>query len=220
MTLSSIIAGKRKPNKQGFSRAPVWMTIYADMMTNLMLFFLMLYAMSRIEMDARERARFQQAFGDEMLGRNQTIEARHKMTESDIAKEASKIKGFIASDEARIRLSLPGEVLFDSGSADLKASAAGSLEQVLAMIKKIPNKIMIEGHTDDNPVHSAVFISNWDLSLARAESVVDFLVSQGVPRERLCLAGYGEFKPMVPNSDDINRAKNRRIEISIITVVQ
>jgi len=223
MSITSAIAEKRNPNRQGFSRAPIWMTIYADMMTNLMLFFLMLYAMSRFEMDARARSKFQQDFGDEMLGRKQNVAAEtagHRMTEGDIVKEASKIKGFMASDEASIRLSLPGEVLFDSGSPELKSSAAASLQQVLDMIKKIPNKIMVEGHTDDRPINSGNFSSNWELSLARAESVVDFMADNGVPRERLCLAGYGEFKPLVPNTDDTNRAKNRRIEISIITVVQ
>jgi chemotaxis protein MotB len=197
------------------------MTIYADMMTNLMLFFLMLYAMSRFEMDAKARDRYQQAFGDELLGRKPVAQEKaHKMTEDDILREASRIKGFMTSDETRIRLSMPGEVLFDSGSADLKSTASGSLQQVLEMIKKIPNKIMVEGFTDDRPIQTEEFSSNWELSLARAESVVDFMAANGVPKERLCLSGYGEFKPLAPNTSDENRAKNRRIEISIITVVQ
>ncbi len=221
MKVNTISDGTMSRRKQGFSRAPIWMTIYADMMTNLMLFFLMLYAFSRFEMDAKSRNQYQQVFGQELLGiQSPVAQKRHKMTEDDIVREASKIKGFIASDEARIRLSMPGEVLFNSGSAELNGSAAGSLQQVLEMIKKIPNKIMVEGHTDDRPMVSEEFSSNWELSLARAESVVDYFAANGVPRERLCLSGYGEFKPLVANTDDASRAKNRRIEISIITVVQ
>jgi chemotaxis protein MotB len=209
----------RNNRKSGFSRAPIWQTIYADMMTNLMLFFLMLYAMTRLEMDPRDRTSFQQVFGKEMMGRNEysTAEvARHKMSDEDIVKEATKIKGFKEMDESNIRLALPGEVLFDSASAELKSTAAESLQQTLDIIKKIPNKIVIEGYTDDLPILTKEYSSNWELSLARAESVLNYMISSGIPRERLCISGYGEFKPMVPNSDAVSRAKNRRIEISII----
>jgi chemotaxis protein MotB len=213
-----IFKPKRK-RKAGFARAPIWQTIYADMMTNLMLFFLMLYAMTRLDLDARAKTNFQQVFGKEMMGRNEYSSAeveRHKMTDDEIVKEASKIKGFKQTDESNIRLSLPGEVLFDSASAELKSTAAESLQQTLDMIKKIPNKIVIEGFTDDVPILTKEYSSNWELSLARAESVLNFMIANGVPRERLCMSGYGEFKPMVPNTDAVSRAKNRRIEISII----
>jgi len=176
------------------------MTIYADMMTNLMLFFLMLYAMSRFEMDARARSQFQQAFGNEMLGRRQKVSepaAAHKMTEGDIVKEASKIKGFIASDEARIRLSLPGEVLFDSGSSDLKSSASTSLQQVLEMIKKIPNKIMIEGHTDDDGESARVLegvVAGETVALNIGESLEDGALVQPVRRQASPVPGPGAKK--------------------------
>jgi chemotaxis protein MotB len=211
--------GIRRPRKQGFSRAPIWMTIYADMMTTLMLFFLMLYAMTRLDLNAETRKDFQQALGKEVMGRDQYSTAeveRHKMTDEEIAKEASKIKGFMQTDETSIKLSLQGEVLFDSGSSELKESASESMKQTLDIIAKISNKVIVEGYTDDVPIFTSQYKSNWELSLARAESVVNYLTANGVARGRICLAGYGEFKPLVLNKDTASRARNRRIEISII----
>ena len=88
---------------------------------------------------------------------------------------------------------------------------------VAASVRPTPNGIRIEGHTDDVPIRTAKFASNWELSTARASAVVAYLAgSGGLAPERLSAAGYGEYHPRVPNDNAENRAKNRRIDIVIL----
>ncbi|HZD24779.1 MAG TPA: OmpA family protein, partial [Alphaproteobacteria bacterium] len=75
--------------------------------------------------------------------------------------------------------------------------------------------LQVEGHTDRVPIHTERFPSNWELSAARAISVVQFLVEQGVPPDRLAAAGYGEYQPIDPRSDEIGNRRNRRIELKL-----
>jgi chemotaxis protein MotB len=210
----------QKSNKYGSGgRAPIWMTVFADMMTNLMLFFLVVYAITRLDIDAQTRTK--DALRDGLTRRGaaheyQTEADRRKVVETEVQQEAAKINAVVTIDETRIKLSLPGESLFDSASADMKDSVRQSIAAIIEVIKKMPNKVMIEGHTDDVPIATAKYRSNWELSMARASSVAQYFIQQGVPAERVCLAAYGEYKPMSPNTDDVSRANNRRIEITII----
>lgn len=105
---------------------------------------------------------------------------------------------------------------FDLGKADLRPEAKNILKQVAAALKPLPNNIRIEGHTDNLPIHNSKFPSNWELSVARATEVIRFLAAEGMPGQRLSAAGYGEFKPLVPNTSPENRQKNRRIDIVIL----
>ena len=119
--------------------------------------------------------------------------------------------------ENRIRIVFQAPVLFDSGSAKLKNTSAASLKQLAQTLKELPNNIQIEGHTDNEALgpHSP-FVSNWELSAARAFAVLRSLEASGVASSRLSAIGYGEFRPVAPNTTETGRAANRRIEINVM----
>jgi chemotaxis protein MotB len=108
-------------------------------------------------------------------------------------------------------------LLFESGSAELKPEAKAVLDTIAEILKFLPNKIRIEGHTDDRPIRSARFPSNWHLSVARALNTAYYLMSKGVNPEKISIAGYSEYRPIAPNDSEENRAKNRRVDIVIIS---
>jgi chemotaxis protein MotB len=121
------------------------------------------------------------------------------------------------------RFVFQSEVLFSPASADLGDDAKAQLKPVAVAIRelipKIPNDLnwvlRIDGHTDRRPITTPQFPSNWELSTARAISVVKYLVEQGVPAERLAAAGFGEFQPLDPRNDEVAFRRNRRIEIKL-----
>ncbi len=121
------------------------------------------------------------------------------------------------------RFVFQSEVLFSPASADLGDDAKAQLKPVAAAIRelipKIPNDLnwvlRIDGHTDRRPITTPQFPSNWELSTARAISVVKYLVDQGVPAERLAAAGFGEFQPLDARNDEVAYRRNRRIEIKL-----
>ena len=118
----------------------------------------------------------------------------------------------------RIRVDLVDKILFDSGSADLSKRGEEVLGRIGSVLAKVEDKqIQISGHTDDNPIRDSLkekFATNWDLSVARAVTVVRFLSEHAkVPSRRMVAAGYGEFHPIASNANPEGRARNRRIEI-------
>jgi chemotaxis protein MotB len=121
-------------------------------------------------------------------------------------------------NEKRVKLILKEAVLFDSGSAELKEQAKRILKGVIDELKKLPNDIIVEGHTDNVPIRGGIYRSNFELSMARAYSVIKFMQDEGIDPKRLSGIGYGEYKPIADNSTQEGRAKNRRIEISILKV--
>ncbi len=121
------------------------------------------------------------------------------------------------------RFVFQSEVLFASGSADLNLEGQRQMSQLartlLDVSRTIPSDInwimRVDGHTDTAPISTAQFRSNWELSAARAISVVRYLITQGVPAERLAAAGFGEYQPIDPGNDVTARARNRRIELKL-----
>lgn len=121
-------------------------------------------------------------------------------------------------DERGLVISLDNAILFDSGSANLKQENESALLKIASTISSLDNYIRIEGHTDDRPIHTAVYPSNWELSTARAASVVKlFRDSGGISPAKMVAVGYAEFKPVADNSTEEGRAKNRRIDIIILS---
>ena len=118
--------------------------------------------------------------------------------------------------KGRMLISLPNDVLFDSGSATLKKAGQDAVAQVAsALVDFADRQFLVAGHTDDKPIHTSRFPSNWELSTERAVTVTRFLVDKGMKPEQLGAVGYGEFDPVVPNDTDEHRAQNRRIEIQL-----
>jgi chemotaxis protein MotB len=121
------------------------------------------------------------------------------------------------------RFVFSSDVLFDSGAAELKSEATGQLDKLAEALKQLETKIpsdiawvmRVDGHTDVNPIATAQFPSNWELSASRAIAVVRYLMDKGVPANRLVAAGFGEFQPLDTGTTDDALRKNRRIELKL-----
>ncbi len=114
-------------------------------------------------------------------------------------------------------ISLSDELAFEPGSAELRPEATQVLDTVARVLSETNSKLRVEGNTDDIPTNSPLYPSNWELSVARAVSIVRYLAEEGgIDPPRLSAAGNAEFNPVVPNDSRANRAKNRRADIVVI----
>jgi chemotaxis protein MotB len=113
---------------------------------------------------------------------------------------------------------LTDQLVFDSGSADPKPESRPLLAKISALLTStdIPNNVRVEGNTDNRPISTSVFRSNWELSTARATAILEVLLADGVPAWRLVVAGYADQRPLVPNSTADGRSLNRRVEIVVL----
>jgi chemotaxis protein MotB len=133
----------------------------------------------------------------------------------------SKLRAMIDSGQlkviirkGRMIIALPNDILFDSGKTSVKKEGKAALEKVAQVLATVADRdFLVAGHTDDLPIKTAQFPSNWELSTARAVEVVRFLVTKGMTGKVLSAAGFAEFDPVVANDSDEHRAQNRRIEI-------
>jgi len=218
--------------------APLWMTTFSDMTTLLLTFFVLLITMANFDpvKYALTVQSLQGSFG--ILETFPTVpihpivnipkKTGDEQKKKESLKDAEKIKQIVQSKnmeeavkvevtEKGIAIMLRDPVGFASGSADLKEQGKDILKDVGDVIKTNPDlKVRVEGHTDDVPIHSNRYRSNWELSSARSLSVVQLLSAQtGIRPENMSAVGYGEYRPLVPNSSSDNRAKNRRIQIFV-----
>ena len=106
-------------------------------------------------------------------------------------------------------------MLFDEGSAIIKADSKKALDAVVFELKKNNKNITVEGHSDNVPVVGGKYSSNWELSSVRATNIANYLISSGIDKNRLSVAGYADNKPAATNSTEEGRAKNRRVDIVI-----
>jgi chemotaxis protein MotB len=121
----------------------------------------------------------------------------------------------LLADKA-VRIILTGDLLFDVGDAELKVAAKEKLEEIASLIDKTPYKVNVAGHTDNQPINSSVYPTNWELSLIRASVVARFFIEEmGIPGNKFYLSGHSYFQPVRPNTTSQNRAANRRVEIII-----
>lgn len=117
----------------------------------------------------------------------------------------------------RIEVQINSQTLFESGDARLARAAFPLLEDVGRALRNVPHVIQVEGHTDNVPIRTRQYPSNWELSAARAASVVHFLGRTGIAPERLAAVGYGEYRPLDDNSKPEGRARNRRVTLAVLT---
>jgi chemotaxis protein MotB len=135
---------------------------------------------------------------------------------------SAALASLVASGSVRVRRSdswvavdISTDILFGSGAARLSPAALAALLRLADVLKTFPNAVRVEGHTDDRPINTAAFPSNWELSAARAASVVHLFMDRGIAAQRLAVVGYGEFRPMMPNATTAGRNANRRVEVLI-----
>lgn len=135
---------------------------------------------------------------------------------------SAALSSLIASGHVRVRrydswvtVDISTDILFGSGVARLSVPAIEALQRLADTLKTFPNAVRVEGHTDDRRINTAAFPSNWELSAARAASVVHLFMDRGIAARRLAVVGYGEFRPTMPNSTVTGRNANRRVEVLI-----
>lgn len=228
---------KAAPPKSEKDRSERWLLTYADLITLLMVFFVVLYSMSQI--DAKKFDTMAQAMSQAFSGTGgnsgimdggrsfipgQSIEKERlelqntqRKVRKVIAKKSLEDKISTEVGERGLVISIKDTVLFLPGQVTLAPAALELITSVAAILARMPNNIRIEGHTDDEPIHNNRFFSNWELSTARATNVVQHFIRNGVAPVRLCAAGYGEFKPIAPNTSIRNRNLNRRVDIVVVS---
>ena len=127
----------------------------------------------------------------------------------------------VAQGERGVTVSITDTMLFLPGQALVLPEARETLSRVASVLKDFPHQIRIEGHTDNVPIHTKEFATNWELSAARALNITRFLTEGGyLPPERLAASGYGEFHPTVPNDTPEGRWQNRRVEVVVLKAVK
>lgn len=212
--------------------SPLWMTTYADMMTNLLALFVLLYAFSELDVQ-----RFQSVIssfqahagvltGSRVVGEVdppippsewQAREEIIRLLEEFIRRESLEGAVEIVPSWEGVTLSFIDRVLFESGRADLRGESRRLLMSLGELLSGVDNMVRIEGHTDNVPISNAQFPSNWELSVYRASTVVRFLEEQaGLSSERLSAVGYGEYRPVKPNDTAENRRRNRRVDLIVL----
>ena len=225
---------KKKPQHGGHDNDERWLLTYADLITLLLGLFVILYAMSKI--DAGKYAEIVSAmegvFGSPkgvMGGSMGAVEPSVPSLQMERERIASEIRSAlhldsrqqpisISENERGITVHIMEEMLFPSGSADIKNTSLITLDTLATVLRALPNDIRVEGHTDDVPISNSSFPSNWHLSVARAVNVGYYLIERhGLMPSKVSVVGYAEYRPLVPNDTPEHRAQNRRVDIVIVT---
>ncbi|OPJ54770.1 flagellar motor protein MotB [Clostridium oryzae] len=222
-----------------------WLATYGDLVTLLLCFFVLLFAMSTV--DAQKYESIVASFsggssigvnsgGDTIVdfyeSQNSTKNDSNTKDKDDINKIYEEVKKMLAVEKLEnnikikkskngVFLTLKNDLLFDNGKAALRPDVKKTLRSFAHIFKKYDREIRIEGHTDNLPIRNSFFESNWELSTARAISVVKYFTEKLPQEERIApnkfeVAGLGEHEPVARNDTEENRQKNRRIEIVIL----
>ncbi len=246
---------KRLLINRKINRKISWLMTFNDMITLLMVFFVLLFTMGSVDMKKMKKFQnsLQSALGVLEEGKHTGIKVKlydHLKLKKDAEKSNEKADGKKDSPEKTIKhdndvlynainiflkgldpeygikahftrkgvlLTLEDRLLFKLGRAEINRESFPILDKIAMFVKKLPNGIRIEGHTDNIPIHNDRFPSNWGLSTERAVNVVKYFIKVGkINPFRLSAVGYGKSKPVYPNDTLEHRAKNRRVEIILL----
>ncbi|GAA0291476.1 chemotaxis protein MotB [Gracilibacillus halotolerans] len=243
--------------------APAWMVTYSDMVTLILVFFVLLFSMSQIDAEKfraiSESFRSQRIFDalpaiihentakeapkeysetnqdetfpkdDEIVMEDNEEDARDQIEQNDSLDELLReIRAYLQENNLEhvisanrtiegVVLVLQERVLFETGEAEIIDTAEPFLDKVGELLTSIPNEVRVEGHTDNRPISNYRFPSNWELSAARASSVIRYLLDEGdFVESRFIAAGFGDTRPTAPNDSASNWSKNRRVEMVIL----
>lgn len=230
----------KKKKEEGHANSERWLLTYSDLITLLMIFFVIMYASSNV--DAAKYKSISESFsaamggGKSLIGTDSGVSVTEntKPLDTQIAEEdkmenvkkqvdeylknnnmSSEVSSKI--DERGLVVSFSNAMFFDTGKADIRPESQKKLIEIGKMLNQLDNYVRIEGHTDNVPIKNNEFNSNWQLSSVRATNVTELLISQsGIKPQRLSAVGYGEYRPVGDNSSEQGRSKNRRVDIIII----
>jgi chemotaxis protein MotB len=237
---------RRKRYEEDVEHHERWLISYADFITLLFAFFVVMYAISVVNVG--KYTVLSEALGDAFGGhgaahRTNTAIAAEQLPLSNILAhkrlEAAKrdrerlqllarrlntaLAPMVRSGKVRITqnnrgvtVEINASVLFDEGAADLTDNARGTLAAVADMLRGDPHAIEVEGHTDTTPIANGRYPSNWELSAARASTVVRLFALGGIPDRRLAAVGRAANVPIASNDDPVGRARNRRVAVTVL----
>ncbi|WP_404468722.1 flagellar motor protein MotS [Sutcliffiella horikoshii] len=242
---------RRKKKVSVESGAPKWMVTFSDLFMLVLVFFILLFSMSQIDLVKFKAVAesFKQvnildynpsavpfehptdfSVNTESTNNQEDVAENEKQTqenEDSLQELLVEVQTFLAENdledvvvanrtERGIVLVLEEKVLYETAEARILPIAHPFLDKVGTLLTKIPNLVKVEGHTDNRPISTEKFPSNWELSAARASSVIRYLVdSHDLDPERFIAVGYGDTRPIVENTSNANYQKNRRVEIVI-----
>jgi len=195
-----------------------WLTSYADLITNLLIFFILIISASQIQTGKMEKI-IQSLSSEEMPESLSSAERQLKqtLTEQNLDRDVT-----VAMTDEGLELSFNSGVMFDSGRAEILASMNAPLAKVLQVIKPYAEKyhLAVEGHTDERPINSALYKSNWELSSARALEIRQRLDQLGIDKKRIRVEAYADNKPLPQKErDQLDRetqlARHRRVVIRL-----
>jgi chemotaxis protein MotB len=218
-----------------------WLLTYADLITLLMVFFTVLYSMSRVDAEkykelAGSLHKTLNTYSSDseskgakppsdpkggagplpVEGGRPTLEQQGQKLTEDLARLGFGDRVTIYYGERGLTVAL-GPFLFELGKAELRSDGMPTLDCLSEFLKTVPNHVSVEGFTDNLPINTAEFPSNWELSSRRATAVIHYLTGpKGLPPDRFLAVGYGEYRPAAPNDSEPNRAQNRRVDIVIL----
>lgn len=208
-----------------------WVVSYADFVTMLLAMFMVMFAVSQNDAKQLSTA-LKKTFGVEKIQTTQPTEKENLSTvyltqqvdttsqlyEKFKEKFAKNTSLSVVKEKRGIIIRINDTMLFDEGSAIIKPEAKVTLNQVTSELKAIENPIIIEGHTDSTPIKNQQYPSNWELSTARATNIIKYLIENNlISPKRLSAVGYGEYMPISENTSSEGRAKNRRVDIIVLS---
>ncbi len=234
--------GSEKKGKKG---SPGWMATFADLVTLLMCFFVLLFAMSTTQQETYKELvkSLRSALGAQAVpesgtregltmhavpseepSENQQIDELGGMIEKEMEEIVSEVRELVlfnklggevsvTKTEEGVVITLSDLLLFPKGGTELAPKGLDILRKVASVLSRLAYHVKIKGHTDSSPISSAQYPSNWELSSARASTVVRLLVQNGVPPQYISAEGYAHYHPVATNDTEQGRAFNRRVEI-------
>ena len=231
---------RKEPAEENHER---WLVSYADFVTLLFAFFVVMFAHSNMDKDKVQQ--FAQQFQNHVerlpapaksAGKAPTktalspampthedltmaeMKGSIEQLEQDLLEEIQQGRIELSLQARGLIMSLPESAFFAPGEASLHPESLKIMTKVAEALTRIPGQIRLEGHTDNKPIRTEMYPSNWQLSAARAITVLRLLSGRyQIDPDRLGAAGYGEFRPLVPNDTAGNRSKNRRVDLVILT---
>ena len=188
-----------------------WVISYADLVTLLLALFLVMYAVNTANLKNTPPNKINTEV-------KEITTVKMPKLQNELMKEFKNDENVLLLKDSRgLIIRLKDDILFGSADSTIQADSYTTLNKIIDILSKIDNPDIIEGHTDSFPIKSEKYSSNWELSTARATSVINYLVnSKRINPKRLSAVGYGEYAPVAENTSNDGRMKNRRVDIIIL----
>ena len=226
---SSALSGRRKighdsHDEHGEEHGESWLMTYADTITNLLGFFVLIVSVSTVDMN--KFAQVSEGVKEQMKSQQLEITSMAKLKKvlDSLMKDKEATGAIdINMDSKGINMTASNASFFNSGEAELLPDGRAIIDQITDQISKINDvfNVDVEGHTDNSPISSANYASNWELSADRASQVVKYMISKGIPKDHIKASSFADTRPVLPNEDKKgvplpeNKSRNRRVVIRV-----